>query len=120
MRKTVLFTKEQWGNSILSTAGRYGGITIEGKQYIICDKRGATVFECSNPKSKYYVQGEKAIPKGEPADLVLESWIPVYKKLGRKKMLEVVRKGLTLTKAKEFVKRESVKIENKIEDKKLF
>lgn len=43
-----------------------------------------------------------AIPPGEPADLVLKEWIPVYKKLGRDKTIECVEQGMSLKEAKKL------------------
>lgn len=64
----LLMTEEFWANSHLSVARYFGGITFEGRQYIIVDKLGRDLFECSAIADK---EGrEKAIEPGEPADLI--------------------------------------------------
>lgn len=96
-------TEEYWANSQFSVARYYGGIQIGGKSYKIVNKQGATIFELSDPDSPYYVgDGNMAIPQGEPADLVLKEWIPMYKKLGRDKTIECVEQGMSLKEAKKL------------------
>ena len=98
---TIIMTEEYWANSQFSVARYYGGITIGKKNYRIVNKQGATIFELSDPDSPYYVgDGKtKAIEPGEPADLVLEEWIPIYKKLGRDKFIECVEQGMSVQEA---------------------
>lgn len=96
-------TEEYWANSQFSVARYYGGLQIGGKSYKIVNKQGATIFELSDPDSPYYVgDGNMAIPPGEPADLVREDWIPVYRKLGREKFIEVVKQNMSLKDAKKL------------------
>lgn len=96
-------TEEYWANSQFSVARYYGGLQIGGKSYKIVNKQGATIFELSDPDSPYYVgDGNMAIPPGEPADLVLEEWIPIYKKLGRDKTIELVKQGVSIQEAREL------------------
>ena len=100
---TIIMTEEYWANSQFSVARYYGGIIINGKSYKIVNKQGATIFELSLPKSPYYVgDGNMAIPPGEPADLVLEEWIPIYKKLGRDKFIECVKQGMSVQEARKL------------------
>ena len=89
-------TEEYWANSQFSIARHYGQIQINGKHYIIVNKQGITIFELSNPNSQHYVgDDKKAIPPGEPADLVLIQWGPIYKALGREwKARRAFRKAL--------------------------
>lgn len=103
----VIMTEEYWANSHFSVARYYGGIQIGDKSYKIVNKQGATIFELSDPDSPYYVGDgvKKAIEPGEPADLVLEEWIPYYKKLGRDKIIECVKKNMTLKEVKELCKK---------------
>lgn len=100
-------TEEYWANSQFSVARYTGGLSIGKKSYYIVNKEGATIFELSDPDSPYYVgDGVKtAIEPGEPADLVLEEWIPYYKKLGRDKIIECVKKNMTLKEVKELCKK---------------
>lgn len=103
----VIMTEEYWANSQFSVARYCGGLTIGKKSYYIVNKEGATIFELSDPDSPYYVGdgNTKAIEPGEPADLVLEEWIPYYKKLGRDKIIECVKKNMTLKEVKELCKK---------------
>lgn len=95
-------TEEYWANSQFSIARYYGGIKINGKEYIIVDKNGVDVFKLSEIAEK---EGkDKAIEPGEPCDLVLKSLVPAYKKLGRDKIIELIRQGKTEKEIKEIVK----------------
>ena len=97
MKNPALFTEEYWANSQLSVARYYGGCTLNGKEYKIVNKDGITVEELSTPQSKNYTgNGKYAIPPGEPADLVLEEWIPVYRKLGREGVMRLLENGVTI------------------------
>jgi len=81
-------TEEVWANSQFSIARYYGGINIEGKKYIIVDKLGRDLFECSAIAEK---EGrDKAIEPGEPADLIREDFKKLYKKYGRDKFIEAL------------------------------
>ena len=71
----LLMEESEWGNSYLSVARHYGGISFQGNEYNIVNKVGQTLFESS-------------IPPGEPADLVVSWLVPYYKKMGRKKFIE--------------------------------
>lgn len=98
MKTPVLMTEEYWANSQLSVARFYGGIKFNGHDYIIVNKDGMDLFECS-----YRAQKEgrtMAIEPGEPADLILKEWQPVYRKLGRDKIIELIQQGATLEQAK--------------------
>lgn len=90
-------TKEYWQNGQLSIATYLGGLKFNGKEYKIVNKEGITLEKLSNPQSEHYAgKGNMAIPAGGPADLVLDEWIPVYRKLGREKFLSLLRKGCTI------------------------
>lgn len=96
-------TEEYWANTQFSIARHYGQIQINGRHYIIVNKQGVTIFELSNPNSKNYVGDDKmAIPPGEPADLVRADWIPVYRKLGRERFIEVIKQNMSLKDAKKL------------------
>lgn len=103
----VIMTEEYWANSYFSVARYYGGIKVNGDEYKIVNKDGITLEELSDPRSKHYVKEGKAIPAGEPADLVLNDWIPIYRKLGRDKTIELVRNGIDLKEAKRIAKEET-------------
>ena len=100
----VIMTEECWANSYFSIAKYYGGVKIDGHEYKIVNKEGVTLEELSNPSSKHYVKSGKAIPPGEPADLVRKDWIPVYRKLGRDRTIKLVRDGVSLAEAKRIAK----------------
>ena len=102
----IIMAEEYWANSHLSVARYYGGIKLNGDEYKIVNKDGITLEELSDPHSKHYVREGKAIPAGEPADLVLNEWIPIYRKLGREKTIELVKKGLSIKEAKKMAKEE--------------
>lgn len=101
---SVIIMEQYWANSYFSIARYYGGVKIDGHEYKIVNKEGVTLEELSNPRSKHYVKSGKAIPPGEPADLVRKDWIPVYKKLGRDRTIKLVRDGVSLAEAKKIAK----------------
>lgn len=85
----ILMTEEVWVNSQLSIARYYGRINYNGHEYIIVDKLGRDLFECSVIAKK---EGrEKAIEPGEPADLIRKDFKELYKKLGREKFIEILK-----------------------------
>ena len=105
MNCPIIIEKEYWENSQLSIAKYYGGLKFNGKEYKIVNKDGITVEELSNPMSEHYVgNGEYAIPPGEPADLVQEEWLQVYRCLGRDKTIELIKKNVPLSIAKKQIK----------------
>lgn len=98
----LIMTEEYWANSQLSIARYYGGINFMGHRYLIVNKDGKDIFELSIEAEK---EGkEKAIEPGEPADLVLQSLIPAYKKLGRYRIIELVKQGKTEKEIKQIAK----------------
>ena len=74
----LIMAKDFWINSQLSIARFYGGISINGKEY--------------------------RIVKGSD-DLVLKSLMPAYRKLGRDKIIELVKQGKTEKEIKETAKK---------------
>ena len=103
----IIITEECWANSHLSIARYYGGIKLNGGEYKIVNKDGITLEELSDPRSEHYVKEGKAIPAGEPADLVLKEWIPIYRKFGREKTIELAKRGLSLEEAGRIIKKET-------------
>lgn len=85
---TILMTEEVWANSQLSIARYYGGIHIDGYDYIIVDKLGRDLYECSFAAKKEGRQ--KAIEPGEPADLIRKDFLRLYRSLGRDKFIEIL------------------------------
>lgn len=91
----VLMEEEFWANSHFSVARYSGGIKYNGVEYLIVNKEGKDIYECSEEAER---EGrEKAIPAGEPADLVHSDFIPYYRKLGREKFIEILKQNRTLS-----------------------
>lgn len=104
MTTPIIMTKEHWQNSQLSIAAYYGGLKFNGKDYKIVNKHGITLEELSNPMSDNWSgNGKYAILPGEPADLVQEDWIPVYRSLGRDRTFELIKKNVPLSMAKKQI-----------------
>ena len=83
----ICMTKEFWANSQLSIAR--GRINFNGHEYWILDKKGRDLFECSAIADK---DGRtKAIEPGEPADLVRQDFLKVYRELGRDRFLQILK-----------------------------
>lgn len=98
--ETIIYPQEYWMNSQLSVARFYGGCKIKGKDYVIVNKDGVSMRELAD-KAKL---GDVLIPAGEPADLILQEWQPIYKALGRDKFIEYIKEHNDLKEAKEYVK----------------
>ena len=99
----LLMTEEFWANSQLSIARYCGEITFDGRKYIIVDKLGRDLFECSAIADK---EGrEKAIEPGEPADLILSTLRFAYRKLGRERIIALIKEGKTEAEIKSLAKK---------------
>ena len=99
----LLMTEEFWANSQLSIARYYGEIICNGRKYIIVDKHGRDIYECSAIAER---EGrEKAIEPREPADLILKSLKLAYRKLGRDRIIELIKHGKTEEEIKAFAKK---------------
>ena len=98
-------TEEFWRNSQFSIARYYGKISIEGKEYVIVNKDGKDIFQCSAEAAK--AGRKKAIEPGEPADLCRREFVPIYRKMGREKFLQFIKDNpdiMTVKQAKEKLK----------------
>lgn len=85
----IVMTESYWANSQLSFVRHTGRVHIEGHEYVIVDKRGVDIFECSMEAAR---DGrEKAIEPGEPADLCRMDFVPIYNKLGRKSFFQFLQ-----------------------------
>ena len=108
MEVPIIMEESSWRNSYLSVVSYYGAVTINkkeySKEYSIVNKEGITLLELSDPTSPHFANDLIAIPPGEPADMIQNEWIPVYKALGRKKTFELVQSGKTLGEALKIVK----------------
>ena len=80
-------------NGPLSVARHYGGCIISEQEYVIVDRFGRDVFECSEIADR---EGrDMAIEPGEPADLVRRDFIPVYRRLGRELVMKSLGSGMS-------------------------
>ena len=99
--ETIIYPKEGWITSIFSIARYYGGCIIKGKEYVIVNKDGESMRKLAD-KAK---DGDMIIPEGEPADLILKEWQPIYKALGRDGFFEYLEtQSFDLKEARKYVK----------------
>lgn len=87
----IVMTEEYWTNTYFSVARYYGRIIVDGHEYIIVDKRGHDIFECSVEAER--LGRKKAIEPGEPADLCRTDFVPFYRKLGREQFFKFIREN---------------------------
>jgi hypothetical protein len=73
----IVAVKEYWKNSPMSPAKNFGGIRINGTKFVIVNEHGKTLFETS-------------IDANEPADLIDERYIKLYKMYGRQAFLDLL------------------------------
>ena len=99
----LLMTEEFWANSQLSIARYYGEIIFGGRKYIIVDKHGRDIYECSAIANREGM--EKAIEPGEPADLILSTLRFAYRKLGRERIIALIKEGKTEEEIKALAKK---------------
>lgn len=91
----IVMTEHYWANSQLSFVRHTGRVRIDGHDYIIVDKRGVDIFECSLEAQR---DGRgKAIEPGEPCDLCRTDFVPIYNKLGRKSFFQFLRENPDIT-----------------------
>lgn len=99
----LLMTEEYWANSQFSIARYYGCMKLDGRKYIIVDKLGRDLWECSVIAER---EGrDKAIEAGEPADLILATLQKAYRKLGRERIIELIKEGKTEAEIKALAKK---------------
>ena len=102
----IIMTEEYWANSHLSIARYYGRIRFSGVEYVVVNKEGKDIFECSVEADR---EGRQyAIAPGEPCDLIDERYKPIYRKIGRDKFIEWVKEGLELKEMKKRIKEEKL------------
>ena len=104
--KTIVIPENVWANTYFSVARYSGRIRLNGMCYVIVDKRGRDIFECSLEAQR--MGREKAIEAGEPADLCREDFLPIYRKLGREQFLNFLHDNPDINTAK--AARERLKI----------
>lgn len=101
----LAMSEQFWANSHLSIARFTGRIRLGQYDYVIVNKDGKDIFECSRDAQK--AGREKAIEPGEPADLVRTDVLPIYRKLGRDGFLKFCKANpdcWTLEQVKERLK----------------
>lgn len=87
--KPIVMDEGFWRNSQLSIAHITGRVSVNGFEYVIVDKRGHDIFECSLEAEK---EGRKmAIEPGEPVDLCRTDFVPIYRELGRERFLAFLK-----------------------------
>lgn len=89
----LLMTEEYWANSYFSVARYSGVVQIKNAQYVIVNKEGKDLWECTAEANKY--GRKKAIEAGEPADLIWIDLQPHYKRLGRDRIIQLIKEGKT-------------------------
>lgn len=91
--RPLLMVEADWMCSHLSVVRHYGHIHFNGHRYIIVDKHGHDLWECTEIANR---EGrEKAIDPGEPADLIWDGLQRHYKRLGRDRIIELIEDGKT-------------------------
>ena len=99
----IVMMEKYWANSQLSIARHFGSIKVWGFEYVIVDKRGHDIFECSEEAEA--AGRKKAIEPGEPADLCRVDFVPIYRELGREKFFQFLKDNADLKTVKEAKKR---------------
>lgn len=101
----LLMEQECWMNTYYSVARHTGGVKINGKDYIVVDKFGRSLYETS-------------ILAGATADLIYVGIQKSYKQIGREAIIEALNKGGTLAAIKAMKKpKKEVKV---VKQKSLF
>ena len=95
----ILMAEDYWRNSQFSIAKYYGEINVkiggETINYVIVNKEGKDIFECSEEAQK--AGREKAIEPGEPVDLVDLRYVPIYRKIGHEAFIKMIKRHHDLT-----------------------
>ena len=99
----IVMTESYWANTQFSVARYSGRIAVDGHEYVIVDKRGHDIFECSLEAQK--AGREKAIEPGEPADLCRTDFVPIYRKLGRELFLKFIQENPDINTSKQAKER---------------
>lgn len=83
---SILMTEEFWASTQLSIVRYTGQVKMNGVLYIIVNKDGKDLFECSCEAER---EGrEMAIPPGETCDLIDARFQKYYRKMGREKFMK--------------------------------
>ncbi len=99
-KQPLIMTEEYWANTYFSIARHFGCIQYNDSEYIIVNKEGRDIFECSRIADK---EGrDKAIEPGEPCDLCRVDLVPAYRTLGRDRIIELLKQGKEADEIKEI------------------
>ena len=91
--KPICMTEEYWATSYFSVARHTGSFKMGSHIWTIVNKEGKDIYECSEEAN---AEGrEYAIEPGEPCDLVRSDFIPIYRRLGRERFLQVLEDNNT-------------------------
>ena len=95
----ILMEEEFWRTSQFSIAKYYGKINVkiggETIHYIIVNKDGKDIFECSLEAEK--AGRQNAIEPGEPADLIDSRYVHAYRMMGRDAFIKMIQEHQRLT-----------------------
>lgn len=87
----ICMAERYWINSQFSIARFYGGCKIGGHEYLIVNKDGKDLWQCTAEANR---RGNTlAIMPGEPADLLRKDFVKHYRRLGRDRFLEVLKQN---------------------------
>ena len=87
----IVMTESYWANTQFSVVRYSGRIVVDGYEYVIVDKRGHDIFECSLEAER--AGRKKAIEPGDPADLCRTDFVSIYRKLGRELFLQFIQEN---------------------------
>lgn len=89
----LLMSESHWMSTQLSVVRHFGHCKFNGFRYIIVDEKGRDLWECSAAATR---EGRSmAIEPGAPADLICVDLQPHYRRLGRNRILTLLREGKT-------------------------
>lgn len=81
----ICMAEEFWANTHFSIARHYGSISVGNHVYVIVNKEGKDIYECSREAD---IAGRRA---GQPCDLCRRDFVKYYRKLGRDRFLQVLK-----------------------------
>jgi len=99
----LLMTEEFWANTQLSVVRYYGLCQFMGHEYIIVNKEGKDIFQLSAEAHK--AGRDKAIEPGEPCDLLIKTLMVAYRKLGRDRIIALIKEGKSEKEINEIAKK---------------
>ena len=91
----ILIEEEHWASTCLSIVRHTGSIRINGDEFVIVNKEGKDIYQCSIEAEK--AGRDKAIEPGEPADLVNRKYTPIYLKMGREAFIKMLKEHGDIT-----------------------